>query len=326
MAAVLRFYYARSSAELLATAERFGREATQLNPFLPEGHRALSGLLYAKGDLPGSREQAIEAIELAGLEEGPVVSVATIAKITGRPDLSLRWHEIAKRIQEHPADYEFSMGDCWADLGDDQKANEAFKRVSALHPDLPEGWVGACRLRMLQGDFESARRIYRENLGRFAEFPFATQMAAEVEFFGRNWPDAEKLYGALAANDATGGSDFYGLVTYESALGRLYQLAGNGEAAAVILQRSLNAALQAFQSAPGNPDILYRLAAVEACLGRREHAIKHLGAAFEAGRLDYRSLKLDPRFDAVRDDPRFMKICKAMATRVASLRAAGVSR
>jgi serine/threonine protein kinase/TolB-like protein/tetratricopeptide (TPR) repeat protein len=326
MAAVTRFYYAQSSTELLATAERFGREAVRLNPSLPEAHRALSGLLYARGDLLGSREQAIEAIELAGLAEGPVVSVATITKITGRPDLSLRWHEIAKRIQEHPADYEFSIGDCWADLIDDERASVTYERVSALHPDLPEGWVGPCRLRMLQSDFEGARKIYRDNLAQFANFPFATQMAAEVEFFGRNWPEAEKLYGALAASDPTGGSDFYGLVTFQSALGRLRQLAGDSEAAEATLQRSLAIATQAFKAAPHNPDILYRLAAVESSLDKRESALKHLRAAFEAGRLDYRSLKLDPRFDAINGDPQFTRLCEAMATRVASLRAAAVSR
>jgi hypothetical protein len=46
-----------------------------------------------EGDLPASREESLEAIELGGLDEGPVMSVATIDKIFGRPDLSLRWHE-----------------------------------------------------------------------------------------------------------------------------------------------------------------------------------------------------------------------------------------
>jgi tetratricopeptide (TPR) repeat protein len=311
---------------LLVKAERLGQEAVRLNSTLPEAHRALSGLLYAKGDLLGSREQAIEAIELAGLKEGPVVSVATTTKITGRPDLSLRWHDLAKRIQEHPADYEFSMGDCWADLDDNEKAENTYRRVSALHPDLPEGWVGSCRLRMLQGDFAGARNVYGDKLAKFVEFPFATQMAAEVEFFARNWPEAERLYRALADADPTGGTDFYGLVTFQSALGRLCQLAGDKETGDAILERCLTVATQAFKAAPHNPDILYRLAAVESSLGRRESALEHLRAAFEAGRLDHRSLKLDPRFDAINGDPQFIRLCAAMATRVASLRAAAVSR
>ena len=173
---------------------------------------------------------------------------------------------------------------------------------------------------MLQRDFEAARTIYRDKLASFAEFPFATQMAAEVEFYARNWADAEKLYKTLAQSDPTGGGEFYGLVTFDSALGRLRQLSGDKQAGDEILQRCLATATRAFKAAPHHPDVLYRLAAAESSLGKREAALEHLRYAFKAGRLDYRSLQLDPRFDGLHDDPEFTEISKAMATRVVSLR------
>ena len=160
-----------------------------------------------KGICPAAAKNTLEAIELGGLDEGPVMSVATIDKIFGRPDLSLRWHEIARLIQEHPSDYEFSMADCWANLCADEEAESIYRRVSALHPDLPEGWAGVCRLRLLRGDFEAARRIYREKIDSFSEFPFALQTAAQVEFFSRNWPEAEQLYQRLAQTDPEGGGE-----------------------------------------------------------------------------------------------------------------------
>ena len=44
--------------------------------------------------------------------------------------------------------------------------------------------------------------------------------------------------------------------------------------------------------------------------------------AFAEGWIDYRSLDLDPRFDAVRSNAQYQEIFGSMVTRVASLRAA----
>ena len=46
-------------------------------------------------------------------------------------------------------------------------------------------------------------------------------MAAMVEFFGRNFPQAGRLYSALAQKDPNGGGGFYGGISYKSALGFL---------------------------------------------------------------------------------------------------------
>ena len=326
MTAVGRFYSAQASAELLTKAKQFGREAIKLNPALPEAHRALSGLLYAENDLLGSREQAFEAIELGGPNEGSIIAVGDLTKALGRPDVALRWHAFGKIIQQHPSDYEFTMADCWADLAADEKAEQIYQRVSALHPDLPEGWIGMCRLRLLEGNFPAARQIYQDNLGAFTQFPLATQMAAEVEFFSRNWPEAERFYRALADNDPDGGAEFFGAVSFRSALGRLRQLAGARDAAEAVLTSCLESATAAFQRAPNNPNVLYRLAAIEASLAQKDSALTHLRHAYECGWIDYRSLRLDPRFDGVREGEAFEQICKEMAARVASMRAATISR
>jgi tetratricopeptide (TPR) repeat protein len=318
--AVTRLSYAQSSPELLAKAERYGAEAVRLHPDLAEVHRALSGLFYAKGDLARSGEEALEAIEIAGPQDGPLLALAWTAKLLGRPDLAIRWHRLAMQLEEHPADFEFSYADCLTDLGQDEEARQIYQRVSDLHPDLPEGWVGLCRLRLLAGDVAGARKIYLENLGSFAQFPFAMQMAAQVEFFSRQWPEAEKLYRKLAETDPEGGREFYGEVTYPSALGRLRQLAAGTEASTEILAPALAEETALLQAAPQNPRILYRVAALEASLGREPEALAHLRAAAEGGQLDYRSLRQDPRFDSLQPLPEFDRICAAMAARVGALR------
>ncbi|MGI8890417.1 MAG: protein kinase domain-containing protein [Chthoniobacterales bacterium] len=325
MAAVVRFYYAESSPDLLQMAERHGREAIRLNPDLPEAHRALAGLLFAEGDLSGSREQSLEAIELSGPSQGPLLAVADTTRMLGRPDLSVEWMKIARLFQENPADYEAALAGVWAALDEDARAEEIYQRVSALHPDLPEGWMGICELRLLEGAFQDARIIYRDKLDAFAGFPAAKQMATQVEFFARNWTEAERLCRELAAVDPMGSMD-YGMISFQSVLGRLRQVAGDADGAEKILQSCLASEMASHQRAPRNPEILYRLAAVEASLGKRELALKHLRSAFQFGRLSYRSLRLDPRFDAIRDDPRFGEVVRGMDSRVASLRTVAVNR
>ncbi len=324
--AVTRLSYAQSSPELLAKAQRYGAEAVRLNPDLAEVHRALSGLFYAEGDLVRSREEAAAALEIAGPQDGPILALAWTTRVLGRPDRALRWQRLAMQVEEHPADFEFTLADILTDLGRDEDARQIYERVSALHPDLPEGWVGLCRLRLLAGDSEGARKIYRANQESFAQFPFGLEMAAEVEFFSRNWPVAEEFYRKLSAIDPDGGAEFYGGVTYRSALGRLRQLAGAPEEAAAILQPALAKQTGRLQAAPQNPRFLYRVAALEASLGQVAAALTHLRAARDRGQLDYRSLRQDPRFDSVRGQPEFIEISDTMAARVAALRAKTVDR
>ena len=304
----------------LIRSEQLAREAERLRPDMAETHRAVAALRYAKGDLRGALEQMFQAVQLDGIDEDPAVGIAQTLKDLGRPDLSLRWHEIARHIQEQPANYESTIGDCWSDLGEDEKAEAAYQRVSALHPDLPEGWIGACRLRLLHGDFAAARSIYRQNVELYQNYGLTNQMAAQVEFFARNFSEAQKLYKALSESDSTGGDTFYGSVSYESALGQLRCLAGDESGGRQVLNEALIRESAALAIAPDHPQILYRIAALESSLGQNQQALHHLALAVDAGWLDYRSFQLDPRFDAIRDDPGCTKAIQAMTSRVTKLR------
>jgi tetratricopeptide (TPR) repeat protein len=177
-----------------------------------------------------------------------------------------------------------------------------------------------CRLALLKKDFVSARTICSENWTRYRDFVFSQEMAAQVEFFSRNLQEAEKLYQELAAKDANGGGSFYGCISYNSAIGRLRLAAGDDRGGKAILQAALEQEKKALQSAPHHPEILYRIAAIESSLGEIESAMSDLDAAAHAGWIDYRSLALDPRFDALRNDPSYKPIFGSMVAQVASLR------
>jgi tetratricopeptide (TPR) repeat protein/tRNA A-37 threonylcarbamoyl transferase component Bud32/TolB-like protein len=303
----------------VAASNTSARTAIDLNPTIAEGHKALSHVLYQQGRFRESLEEAFAAYELADSDTGILTSeVADDLRILGDPARAVAWYRITKT--NRPGANEFKVADCLADLADDENAAAAYSRVWTLMPERPEGWMGVCRLALLQGNFATARKISTENWTRYRDFAFSEQMAAQVEFFSRNYPEAEKLYQELASKDPNGGGSFYGAVSYQSALGRLRLAAGDERNGTRILEEQLKRELEALRSVPSHPEILYRLAAVESSLGKVESALEHLRAAIEVGWIDYRSLKLDPRFDALRADPRYDGIFDSMVTRVTSLR------
>ena len=166
-----------------------------------------------------------------------------------------------------------------------------------------------------------ARQISSENWTHYRDFAFSEEMAAQVAFFSRDFPEAEKLYQELSAKDPNGGGGFYGAVSYQSALGRLRLAAGDENAGIQILQEALDKELEGLRSAPSHPEILYRVAAIESSLDQIDSALSYLGQAVREGWVDYRSLELDPRFDTLRSNARYQEIFGSIVTRVASLRA-----
>jgi serine/threonine protein kinase/tetratricopeptide (TPR) repeat protein len=318
VAAVNKAALGSQNRELLEKAEQYGREAVALNGNLESTHRALESLFYLQGDFVEAREEALKELETGGFLFG-AVGLSLIDRTCGRPDLAVRWSEICGHWSSRPADCESICADSWATLGDDEKAQTYYRRVSDLYPETPEGWIGLCRLKLLQGDLPAARKIYQDNIGRYPNHRFAREMAAQVEFFSRNFADAKQRYIDLDKENPNGGDSFYDSVTYQSALGRSMQEMDD-DAAREILQRSLADGKAAAEQAPNHPRILYRLAAIEASLGEVESSLTYLNRAFTNGWLDYRSLALDPRFDRVRGEVRYHKIFEAMAARVASLR------
>lgn len=306
--------------QLVDLAEASARKALELDPSLGVAHRALAMSLQQKGNLVSARDEVFRAIELDGIDERSVTRLATTSKVLGRPDMALAWHRIIKHLQAQSASNEFMAGDCWTDLCQDAYAEKSYREAMALRPDLPEGWMGMCRLRLLQGDFSAAGQIWDGNEKDFAQFDFTSQMTAQLYFFTRRFREATKVYSELAQKDPEGGGTFYGAINYQSALGCLHIAAGEKEKGRNILNAALQHEFAALKTAPHHPEILYRTAAIEAALGLRNSALDHLRAAAAEGWIDFRSLGLDPRFDAVRADPKFKDISERIATRVATLR------
>jgi serine/threonine protein kinase/tetratricopeptide (TPR) repeat protein len=304
----------------LKLGEEEADEAIALSPYSSDAHRAKAGVYYQEGKFSDALEEELRTIEFGGLEEKVGNFLGQTLHMLGRPHHALNWCRLPFNRARTPGEVDWLIGDCWIKLGDDERALQAYRRAAELRPDSPRGEVGMSLVHLLKGDFDGAREVGRTIRRNREELNETDQIAAQIEFFARNFKAAELLYGALAKADADGGGSFWGAVTYRSALARIRQELGDKEAASALMTVCLEKETAAVNREPSNPEAAYRLAAVEALLGRSEASFYHLRKARESGWVDYRSFQMDPRFDSLRQHPEFDTIIKELSAKVANMR------
>jgi serine/threonine protein kinase/Tfp pilus assembly protein PilF len=308
-----------ADAASIAAAETEARKAVALSPNSADAHRALAGVLYQRGQFQQALEELLSTAELHGTEEKLERFIGMTLDTLGSPERALFWYDRARKSTKRPGEVDAATGDSWVKLGADDRAILAYQRSEELQPSLRRAQIGIARLRLLQGDFDAARRQNREARDS-EELDDATRMAAQIEFFARDYGKAAKLYSDLLLREPKGGGSFYGAVDYQGALGRSLQGLGRSADAKETLMRCLEAERGVVGRQPNNPEGLYRLAAVEASLGLADSSIGHLHSAVERGWIDYRSLRMDPRFDLLRGNSEFDEVIANLSKNVAEKR------
>lgn len=296
------------------------RKALDLDPNSAVAHRALSGVYFQEGKFYDALEEGMRTLEIGGAEEKITAFLGMTLDLLGRPDRALGWYEIASKLQENPGELESLIGDSRAKLDEDELAFSAYDRAMELQPASLQGAIGKARLHALRGETDAAREICVKRFRNINELGEMAQVAAQIEFFARNYQAAEELYEKLARGDAHGGGSFYGAITYQSALGRLKQLSGSPETAATLLQDALQRQTAILNRQPSNPEAAYRVAAIEASLNLTDAALLHLHQAVALGWLDRRSLQKDPRFDSLRGNPELGTLIDGLSAKVADLK------
>jgi len=313
-----RAHYTSDDASL-TQAESEARRAVALAPNSADAHRALAGVLYVQGQFQQTLEELLSTAELHDVDENLERFIGMTLDSLGYPERTLLWGDHARRSTKRPGEVDTMIGDAWTKLGADERALLAYRRAEELQPGTERARVGMARVQMLQGNFEAARRQTPET--RVSD-PLAegAQIAAQIEFFARDFETAARLYTALSQAEPDGGGRFFGAVDFGGALGRSLQELGRSDEAKTILTRCLQMHRTMVERQPNNPEALYRLAAVESSLGLADSSIQHLRSAAQQGWTDYRSLRLDPRFDSLRTDAQYEEIFSGLSTKVAEKR------
>jgi tetratricopeptide (TPR) repeat protein/tRNA A-37 threonylcarbamoyl transferase component Bud32 len=313
--------YLLSNPVDIENAYRAADKALQISPNDSNAHRALAFVCGLTGHHDEALEHSFCALEAGDQSERTLAYIAEAWKHLGHPDKAVQWFQKAKASDTLGADVDATLGDAWMLLGDDEHARQHYEVSANFRSDLPEGWLGLCHLKVLNGDFNGARSLFKERAAEYQEFHTTKPFQAEMEFFARNFPEAERLYAEIRRTPAHEvGAGQYGAVSSASALALLKKIGSDLRSADQLIEECIANDKAELAKSPRNSEVLYRLAAEEAIRGNTVGSLTYLQASIAAGWLDYRSLRLDPRFDAVAQTPEFKKIVANLAAHVASLK------
>jgi tetratricopeptide (TPR) repeat protein/TolB-like protein/tRNA A-37 threonylcarbamoyl transferase component Bud32 len=289
----------------LNQADAAASKALSIAPMLAEGYDARAGNALYRGRVRESVDDFLTAYELEPANGRACARLAHAYHLLGRPDQALLWYEKASRRESQPV-YADNIGDVWTDVGDYHKAEDAYNTAAIFRPDIPVSAIGLSRIELFRGEFGKARMRCHEACEKYKGNPQPLIIAAQIEFFSRDFAKAEKLYSELIKRDHAGAVDYHGSVRFLSALGFIHAKMGVADG-----QRLLHQALmldrKELETAPGSAARLYSLAANYAAFGEEESSLAELENAIRAGWIDYRSVELDPRFDVVRVTPHFQQ-------------------
>src|SRR5207244_12865242 len=165
----------------------------------------VAGVRAQRVESVNALETGLHSIETDAPDGKSAALLGMIYNDLGRPDQALRWLEVVRRSDRRPAKYDGYIGDCWTAVGDYEKANAAYQRAIDLHPERLEGLVGKSHLRLLNAEFSQARTVCRQNLSLDQEATNNARLAAQIEFFGRNFTEAQRLYTYLDQKNPVAG-------------------------------------------------------------------------------------------------------------------------
>ena len=211
---------------------------------------------------------------------------------------------------EPTRDSTFLRGQYWRGLdrlGRLQQGREAYNTAAIFQPDLPVSAIGLSRIELFRGEFDRARVRCEGAREKYKSNPQLLMMAAQIECLSCNFgPAGRNLYSKLMKGDHAGGVGYPGSVRFLSAIASIHATRGVPDAKA-LLHEALMLDNKEVSAAPDNPARLYSLAADYAALGEEYIVAQSARYAMAARWIDYRSMTLDPRFDAVRATPGFQQ-------------------
>ena len=303
----------------LDESEKAATAALRLAPHLPEAHRARGGILQRRGQMRASLDSYLAAYELNPSDGRAAATLGSVYEHLGRPDLALQWLEKAATKETRPV-YADNIGNALTMLGRYNEAEKAYRTAAIFRPDLPVGQLGLARLASLQGDNDKARSLSTQALADYSRDPQPIMMAALVEFFDRRFASAKNYFAQAQMANPGGGVEFSGAVRFTSALAYIELEEGDPLRGRALLAEAKAADEKEIALAPDHSNRHYSLAATLAIGGESEAALDALQRAVQQGWIDYRSTKMDPRFDSLRDAPRYAELIGAMENQVKSLR------
>ncbi|HEX8310499.1 MAG TPA: protein kinase [Chthoniobacteraceae bacterium] len=312
------WYGVENPAAYQAQADAAIAKAIELAPNSAPVYQAKANVAFLVGRLEEGSEAIHTYFELSMDVANTARTIGCIQKLYGQTDRALNWFSLLK-IFAKSQDYLSLIADAYADLGMDEESAAQYQKFVDLFPDKPDGRLGLCELKLLHGDFAEGRAMIEELLRDFPKQSYPPLIAAQEALYSRDYPRAAALYGKLMESDRKGGSFFYGSISYLS--GRGFALLQMGQVAEgrQLLEEARDIEKVILGQEANQPDHLNSLAATEAALGNPAVAYEIFEKYLPIIAVSRRLIERDPRYDALRSDPRFQKNLQAMNAHIVGL-------
>ncbi len=295
-----RFYWNKRTPEALKRAVEYFNQAIALDPSYALAYAGLADAYVMKFDyrvlpsreaIPQAREAALKALSL---DDGLAEAHASLGLI-------LHW-----------GDYDFAG------------AEREFKRAIELNPNYASAhqWYGSLLTslgRTEEALVEHRRAVEIEPLSLVMNYTYASSL-----YFARRYDEAIAQAKKTLELDANSlgtyfwlGSAFVSKGDYAQAVdafAKSRELRGDPEAAELMRKNFAKGGWQMFLRGvlkdEATVDSPYTLAQVHILLGNKDEAFAQLNKSYDVREPDLMRLKVDPRLDALRDDPRFQDLLR----------------
>ena len=292
------------------------QKAISLDPGLAEGYKALGS---AYGFLRGWWRKAVEAFEKAA-EINP--DSAFIRSSLGQcynqiGEYDKAFPHLKKAIVLNPANAfpHSNLGSTYYGLDDPVRSEQWQKKALELQPDLDVAHGGLITLLIAFGENEKAIGQSQAYLTKMPGTLNAMMVAARAEFFSGRNEKAQEYYQKILAQESFRHIDS---VRVES--GSIHWRTGRKDEARKLFQRSLDRMQRRLELGDEGPYIGFYTAAIYAVQENKEEALKWLEKAVDAGWREYRYVLRYPLFENICDETRFKRIVDEMKAKVAEMR------
>ncbi len=342
-----RFHRVDLSDENLRAAEQNARRALELAPNLPEAHLAMGGVYrFLQHDLESARDEVKRALELRPNSPSAYIELGIMESHLGNYDAAVQAIERAVALDPQSSGPLYVLGVASMFVRDYAGARQAFRRELAIDPQSADAYARLSEIEILASgdidaaahvldtmepgtpparsvasqrvalalyrrDFDAARKLAANLAHALGESELDTALRrADIEWVAGDKDQAHALY--LAAVDKlrdrrSGDSetDHEDLALAYARLGRAADAIAENDEALAAYHRS--------KEVTGADMNLLNLAGIELALGHVPKAVDALAQILARPGTGYVSpalLRLDPTWDALRDDPRFKALLK----------------
>jgi protein kinase/serine/threonine-protein kinase len=313
--------FAGSPADLEASVGA-ARRAVELDPQLPEAHKAVALSAVARGHIREAVAENRRAVELSpGAGSVGVGNLGTTLDFLGRFDEALPW--VRRSIEVDPTNAAIlgpGLGRIYDELGESLAAEATLRKALELNPNLGQAHVHLITVYLRRGRRAEALELARKAMSLIPQDPHVVRMAAVAEVLAGNEGRARGLFervlpalqGVRLPSIPDAGVETY-LAWLDTREGRRTEAKGLLSAAAESDHRLL---------AGGNDYWLvpFDLACVRAIEGNPEEAFRWLEKAYDAGWRGWPQASWTPLLDPLRRDERFSRLMSRIDRDVAEMR------